>query len=249
MIGFCQQSIAILEISSRSLKTANMSKVEFDSANSKGPCPGVLQGEGLDTTKGLIVLQEWWGMNDQIVAEAKMIGENGKFKTIVPDLYRGKVATDSETAGHLMDNLDWDGALADIAGAAKFLMSKGCKKVGVTGFCMGGALSLATAVKVSEISAAAPFYGIPDSTKYDVSTITIPVQAHFGDKDDLEGFSSPADAEALKGRMKDERFELFMYPGCGHAFTNPTGPMGNYNEEQCKIALGRMQEFMNKYLA
>ena len=122
-------------------------------------------------------------------------------------------------------------------------------QVGVTGFCMGGALSLASAVKVAEISAAAPFYGIPDANSFDVSTITIPVQAHFGEKDDIVGFSSPEDAKKLAERMKNnDKFELHMYP-CGHAFTNPSGPLGTYDKEQCEIALQRLYEFMNKYLA
>ena len=114
---------------------------------------------------------------------------------------------------------------------------------------MGGALSLASAALVPELSASAPFYGIPSPELCDVSKITIPVQAHFGKKDDLKGFSSPDDANALVEKLKNnENFEMFMYP-CGHAFTNPTGPLGNYNKEQCELALGRMQDFMNKFLA
>jgi carboxymethylenebutenolidase len=64
----------------------------------------------------LVVLQEWWGINQQIQDEAKEIAEKGDFVALVPDLYRGKVATDNEEAGHLMNNLDWPGAVQDIAG-------------------------------------------------------------------------------------------------------------------------------------
>lgn len=227
-----------------------MSKaVTFDSANKQGQGQGVLQGNVDSTKKGLIVLQEWWGLNQQIQDEAKMIGEKGNFVTLVPDLYRGKVATDSEQAGHLMNNLDWPGAVSDIEGAAKYLKSLGCSKVGVTGFCMGGALSFAAAALVKEISAAAPFYGIPGETLCDLSTITIPVQAHFGEKDDIKGFSAPEDAAAMAKKLKTNKdFELHMYP-CGHAFTNPSGPLGNYNKEQCDLAIGRLVDFMNRHLA
>ena len=69
-------------------------------------------------------------MNEQIKKVAKEIGELGHFVTLVPDLYRGKVATDREEAGHLATGLDWSGAVSDIKGAAKFLMNKGCTKVG-----------------------------------------------------------------------------------------------------------------------
>jgi carboxymethylenebutenolidase len=77
----------------------------------------------------LISCKEWWGMNDQIKQEAEEIGEMGKFVTLVPDLYRGKIATDTEQAGHLMGELDWPGAVKDIQGAAKYLLENGCTKV------------------------------------------------------------------------------------------------------------------------
>jgi len=113
---------------------------------------------------------------------------------------------------------------------------------------MGGALSLAGAALVPEITAAAPFYGIPGAQLCDLSKITIPLQAHFGSTDALKGFSSPEDAQAVAEKQKgNANFTLFMYEGCGHAFTNPTGP--NYNEAACKLAMGRMEEFLNKFLA
>ena len=129
-----------------------------------------------------------------------------------------------------------------------FVISSGCKKVGVTGFCMGGALALAAAALLpEEISAAAPFYGIPSSDLCDVGKIKAPVQAHFGSKDTLEGFSSPKDAKALaeKFHAAGVSYELHMYD-TGHAFTNPTNP--NYTKEICDLALGRMVDFMNKHL-
>lgn len=125
----------------------------------------------------------------------------------------------------------------------------GCKKVGVTGFCMGGALSLASAALIpEEISAAAPFYGIPSSELCDVGKIKIPVQAHFGSKDHIVGFSSAKDAEALKQKLDagGVNYELYMYD-TGHSFTNPTSE--SYTKEICNLALGRMVEFMKKHLA
>lgn len=120
--------------------------------------------------------------------------------------------------------------------------------MGVTGFCMGGALALASAALIpEEISAAAPFYGIPSSKLCDLGNIKIPLQAHFGSKDTLEGFSSPKDVEVLKEKFVagGVSYELFMYD-TGHAFTNPTNP--NYTKEICDLALGRMIDFMKKYL-
>ena len=222
--------------------------VKFASENAKGECPAVfVKGKDSVSTQGLVVLQEWWGMNQQIQDEAKEIAEKGDFLALVPDLYRGKVATDNEAAGHLMNNLDWPGAIQDIKGAAKYLLSKGCTKVGVTGFCMGGALSLASAALVPEISASAPFYGIPGEALCDVSKIMIPLQCHFGELDTLVGFSSPKDVETLKGKLEagGVNFELHMYQA-DHAFTHKGG--ANYNEEVSELALQRMIDFMKKNL-
>ena len=109
---------------------------------------------------------------------------------------------------------------------------------------MGGALTLAPAALIPEqISAAAQFYGIPSSELCDVGKIKIPVQAHFGSKDHLQGFSSPKDVETLKEKF--DAYELYMYD-TGHAFTDPTNP--NYTKEICDLSLGRMIEFMKKHL-
>ena len=91
--------------------------VKFASEHAKGKCPAVLiKGKDSNTTRGLVVLQEWWGLNQQIQDEAKEIAERGDFVALVPDLYRGELATDNEHAGHLMNNLDWAGAVKDITG-------------------------------------------------------------------------------------------------------------------------------------
>ena len=113
---------------------------------------------------------------------------------------------------------------------------------------MGGALSLASAALLpEEVSAVAPFYGIPNSSLCDVGNIKIPLQAHFGSKDTLEGFSSPKDVKALTAKLDagGVNYELYMYD-TGHAFTNPSNP--NYSKEICELALGRMVDFMKKHL-
>jgi len=158
------------------------------------------------------------------------------------------VAVDREEAGHIMAGLDWAGAVKDIAGGAKYLKSVGCSKVGVTGFCMGGALSFAAAALCPDISAAAPFYGIPSAQLCDITKIRAPVQAHFGEKDDIAGFSSPADYTALEAKLKAAGvpYEAFTYPA-GHGFTNPNND--NYNRDATHQALGRVYAFMAKNLA
>ena len=104
---------------------SNKEKVCFPSENKQGSLSGVLTGDTSKSSMGLVVLQEWWGMNQEIIDEAADISERGNFVTLVPDLYRGKIATDHETAGHYMSDLDWPGAVQDIAGATKYLKEKG----------------------------------------------------------------------------------------------------------------------------
>lgn len=163
-------------------------------------------GQGYYTNKhnseyGLVLLQEWWGLNESIVITADRIAEGG-FQIIAPDIYRGKVAKNTEEAGHLLTGLDWEGAIKDIRGAQQFLREKGAKKIGILGFCMGGALTIAAVANLDGFDAAAPFYGIPDQSKVDVSKITCKFEAHFGEKDDHKGFSDPESAQKLIEKIK-----------------------------------------------
>lgn len=148
---------------------------------------------------------------------------------------------------HVVHFRSFAGAIQDIKGAAQFLLKSGCKKVGVTGFCMGGALSLAAAALVPEISAAAPFYGIPNILLANVSTIKIPVQCHFG-KNDSSNTANPVEYMKLEQKLKagGVDYEFYEYDA-GHAFTNPLS--NNYNKAIAELSVGRMIAFMNKHLA
>lgn len=103
-------------------------------------------------------------MSHDALSQAKHIASKG-YRCLIPDLYRGKIGLEAEEAHHLMSNLEWPGAVADIAGAAAFLRQEGSKKVGVAGFCMGGALAIAAAVRAGPelLDAAVPFYGTPSA--------------------------------------------------------------------------------------
>ena len=90
------------------------------------------------------------------------MSEKYGFKCIVPDLYQGLVAENQERAGHYSEHLNWVKALKDIEKSAEYLKNNmNCQKIGIMGFCMGGALSIAAMTKTDIITAAAPFYGIP----------------------------------------------------------------------------------------
>ncbi|BFZ11127.1 hypothetical protein BsWGS_14166 [Bradybaena similaris] len=245
----CQKCASLILNSQTKLSTmASAKHVNCPSGNKLGDCPAIVFGDPSKTPKAVIVLQEWWGVNQQVQDCAKDIAEQLKSVTLVPDLYRGKVATDHETAGHYMNDLDWKGAVEDIRACAKYLKSQGVKKVGVTGFCMGGALAMASAAAVSEIDASAPFYGIPSSELADVTKIKVPLQCHFAEKDDTAGFASPAEWKPLKTKLEGsvKQLEFYAYDA-GHAFTNKSGP--NFNEEHYKLAFSRMFEFFQKHLS
>jgi len=170
---------------------------------------------------------------------------------IIPDLYRGKVATDREEAGHLMHGLDWVGAVQDISGAAKYLKANGVDgKIGVVGFCMGGALTLASSVHVKEVSAGVVFYGIPSDQLADVTKAATPLQLHFGDKDAIEGFSSPKEQDKLEEKLKKANIphEFYRYKDAAHAFSNDAHPEV-YNASAATESRDRTLAFFKKHLA
>ena len=193
-------------------------EVEWERADGT-TVPGLGFGDMLESANpGVIVVQEWWGITPEIQLQAQKIADDG-FRVMVPDLcalpaphhhhpcrrlsglrlgprYRGEVGVDAEEAAHLMDNLDWMGAVEDISSAADTLAADGNGEVAVVGFCMGGALSLASAALVEEIDCAIAFYGIPPKELADMATLAKPVQGHFGNQDAMEGFSCPAAVDA-----------------------------------------------------
>src|SRR5690242_21886068 len=89
----------------------------------------------------VVVIQEWWGLNNQIKGVADRLAKSG-YRALVPDLFRGKLAKDSDEGSHLMSTLDWGGAVQDVRGAVQHLKSFAPSKVAVLGFCMGGALTI-----------------------------------------------------------------------------------------------------------
>eukprot|EP00967_Tisochrysis_lutea_P091200 scaffold130818_cov32-Tisochrysis_lutea.AAC.2 len=121
------------------------------------PFPAFVTGE--KGKPAVIVIQEWWGITDQIKQQAAKIASQG-YRVLLPDLYKGKVGVDAEEAHHMMSNLDFSAATVEIADAAAYLKSEGSPAIGITGFCMGGALTMGGLAKSPDIKCAAPFYGV-----------------------------------------------------------------------------------------
>ncbi|CAO2170236.1 unnamed protein product [Urochloa humidicola] len=215
---------------------------------------------GKENAPGIVVLQEWWGVDYEIKNHAIHISQlGGGYRALIPDLYRGKVALDVAEAQHLMEGLDWQGAVKDIQASVKWLKSNGSPKVGVTGYCMGGALSIASGVLVPEVDAVVAFYGTPSSELADPSKAKAPIQAHFGEHDSFVGFSDVTAAKSLEEKLKSSGvpYEVHIYPGCSHAFMN-TSPealkrkkgMGltDENQEAVDLAWSRFSAWMGRFL-
>ena len=207
-------------------------------------CAGYLaRAVGADRAPGVVVLQEWWGLNDQIKGVADRWAGAG-YHALVPDLYRGKLTLEAAEAHHLMEGLNFaDAATQDVRGAVQYLKVQS-PKVGVTGFCMGGVLTILAAVHVPEVDAASSWYGYPPPEAGDVRTIRIPLQGHFA----LDDAAFPiAGVDALEARLKEGkvRYDFYRYKA-QHAFGNETGP--NYVPEAATLAWQRTLAFLATHL-
>jgi carboxymethylenebutenolidase len=167
----------------------------------------------------VIVIQEWWGLQDQITGIADRFAAAG-YEALAPDLYKGVVVPyhDRDAAGKEMGSLNFLDATDQIVrGAAQFLKRTGVK-VGLTGFCMGGALTILGAARIPELSAGVCFYGIPPDTVAKPADVKIPLQGHFALKDD---WCTPAAVKAFEAglRAAGKAYEFYNYDS-DHGFVN-----------------------------
>jgi carboxymethylenebutenolidase len=219
--------------------------IQFNRPDGK-TCAGYLSAPKTGSgAPGFVVIQEWWGLNDQIKKTADRLAEAG-YRALVPDLYRGKVATAADEANHLMANLDFpDAAGQNIRGAVQYL-KQSSKKVAVGGFCLGGALTILSALRVPEMDAGACFYGIPSVDAAELAKIKVPLTCHFANRDD---WCTPAKVNDLEAALKLSKssFELYRYDA-QHAFMNESRPQV-YDPSSAKLAWDRTLAFLKKALA
>jgi len=197
--------------------------------------------ENESSKSGVVILQEWWGLNDHMKSIGEDLCKLG-FNTLVPDLYKGKLTKDADEAAHLMNGLDWkDATTQDLQGAVNYLTKNGCEKVAVLGFCMGGALTIAAGVHVTGVDAGVCFYGIPPKEFADPSEIKIPIIFHFATKDD---WCTPTAVEGLKSDLSKGgvTHEIFIYEA-DHAFCNKTRTEV-FQESEAKLAWERTENFL-----
>jgi carboxymethylenebutenolidase len=209
-------------------------------AKSGAPCTG--EADGNPKSPAVVLIQEWWGLNDHIRDIMGRLAKEGFF-VVAPDLYHGKTTKDPQEAAKLMGDLDTLKAVDEIAGAVAYAKAHGNGNVGVMGFCLGGALTLAAACHIEGISAAVPFYGIPPAEKVDYTKVTAPVLAHVAKRD--EWVTVPK-AEEVQKKIGD-KMTLHVYDA-DHAFVNDTRPQV-YDAANAKLAWDRSIAFLRKHLA
>jgi carboxymethylenebutenolidase len=175
--------------------------------------------EKLEGAPAVVVIQEWWGLNDQIRGVADRLAAAG-YLALVPDLFRGKSTVEEEEASHLMSALDFgDAATQDIRGAVQYLKQH-APKVAVTGYCRGGALTLLALCNIPEVSAGAVWYGFPPLEYIDASKIKVPVLGQWALQDE---FFPAETVDALEKKLTDAKVDVeFDRYLAHHAFANET---------------------------
>jgi carboxymethylenebutenolidase len=200
---------------------------------------------------GIVVIQEWWGLDDEVKGVADKLAAAG-YRALVPDLYRGKQTLDAKEAEHLMQGLDFaDAAGQDIRGAVQHLKASGSAKVGVNGYCMGGALTVLASVFVPESDANATWYGYPPLEYVDAGKIKAPLLGHWGLQDQFFPIDG-VDALEQKLGAAGADFAFHRYDA-KHAFANEKSDTRNlpplaYNPEAAALAWQRTLAFFEKHL-
>lgn len=207
--------------------------------------------EGEHGGPAVVVIQEWWGLNDQIRGVAVKLAQAG-YTALVPDLYRGKSTVEAEEAHHLMSGLDFaDAASQDIRGAVQHLKQSHAK-VGVTGFCMGGALTLLTLTMAPEADAGCVWYGYPPLEFVDASKIKAPMIAHWAEQDQPFPIAT---VDTLEHTLRSAGVAYTGYRYLAHhGFANETaqGPgriaLTQYDAAWATIAWDRTLRFFGRVL-
>jgi carboxymethylenebutenolidase len=214
------------------------------------------QGSGLLVTpdgKGpfpaVVVIQEWWGLNDWVKDQARGLAKDG-YVALAVDLYRGKVAAKQEEAHQYMMGLPDERAAADLAGAFATLAARADvrkDRIGSIGWCMGGKWSLRVAMSEPALAAAVVYYGAMPTKPEEIAKLKAPVLGNFGGDD--QG-PAPDQVKAFEAAMKaaGKTADLKIYEGAGHAFANVNNPWGGYREAAAKDAAARTRAFLAKYL-
>ncbi|CAM3754509.1 dienelactone hydrolase family protein [Polynucleobacter arcticus] len=212
----------------------------------------LVEPANVQNAPGVVVIQEWWGHDDEIRSVADRLAKAG-YRALVPDLYRGKLALEANEAEHLMNDLNFgEVASQDIRGAVQYLKATGSAKVAITGFCMGGALTVLSAALVPECDGTVVWYGYPPLEYVDAQAIKKPMLAHWAIQDE---FFSIAGVDQLEEKLKMAGVSYdFQRYDAKHAFANPKSdsrqlPPLQYNSAAADLAWERTMTFLKTQLS
>jgi carboxymethylenebutenolidase len=214
-----------------------------------GRAGGYLSAPASGRGVGVVVVQEYWGLNSHIRSIADRFAAEG-FVALAPDLYHGRVTREPDEAGKLMMALNIEQAAKDLRGATSYLLAQGGavgSRVGVVGFCMGGQLALyAGTVAPDQIGAVVDLYGIHPNVRPDFGRLQAPVLGLFAERDT---FTTPEAVHALEQQLRaaGKQVETHTYPDVDHAFFNDERPEV-YDAEAARDAWGRILRFLRQHL-
>jgi carboxymethylenebutenolidase len=195
---------------------------------------------------GLIVIEEWWGLDDHIADIVDRFAGEG-FVALAPDYFGGRVAHQADAAAKMLAELPVDQAARDLAGAVDFLLADPdvtSQALGVIGFCVGGGFALQLAAQQDDrINAAVVFYGVGPAVPDQYRTVTAPIQGHYGEQDAMYPVDQAKAQERQIRKESSGSVEFFYYPA-GHAFHNDKDRLGTYNPELAALAWSRAVAFL-----
>ena len=225
-----------------------MPEVEFQANGATAP--GYLAVPDSGSGPAVVVLQEWWGLEDHIKDVCDRLAGEG-FLALAPDLFRGETTDQPDEAEQKMMAMSMDQAEKDMRGAVDYLAAHESSEgevVGSVGFCLGGGLSVWAASVNPKVRATVTYYYVMPHGKPDFASVQGPVLGHFGMADD---FVSVDDAKALEREMSDAGVDVHFefYEGAGHAFFNDTNRLGTHHPEAAQRSWKRTIEFLRSNLA
>jgi carboxymethylenebutenolidase len=230
---------------SQMLDNGNNTKLRAEIVeNSKGIGGYFTVPEAPGTYPGVVMVHEWWGLNDHMRDMAEQLAREG-YAVLAVDLHKGKVATTPEQAKQYVGELKAAEAIENMQNAVKYLQSKGATKIASLGWCFGGGQALQLAVSGQKLDATVLYYGTPVTEAQKLALIKWPVLGIFGEVDT----SIPvAKVNEFHTAMDDAGItnSVHIYPGVGHAFANPSG--ANYASEATRDAWAKTLAFLNQHL-
>lgn len=207
-----------------------------------------MPADAAEPLPGLILVHEWWGLNDNIKSMARQLAAQG-YVALATDMYAGEVAANAAEAEALMTRTmrAHEAALANIQQAYEYLDRYAlAPRIGVIGWCLGGGLALQTALMLpDELDAAVMFYGQPVTDAARLAPLETPLLGLFGAEDS----SIPVrDVQRFRTALRDlgKQAEVLIYSNAGHAFANPSG--GNYDAAAAEEAWSKTLEFLKMNL-